>query len=123
MTPTTHPPAGSSNVKWNESWERFVKSHPEWTAGSSLSALRERELRRLDETGQVYLDYTGAGLYPASLVAEHGRLLETRVLGNPHSVNPAPLLFRISTNTCTGRGKFTYHFTRLYFFPAREKER
>jgi selenocysteine lyase/cysteine desulfurase len=89
MISTTYPPAGGSNLRWKEAWERFVRRFPDWAATSSLSALRERELARLDATGQVYLDYTGAGLYPASLVAEHGELLVSRVLGNPHSVNPA----------------------------------
>jgi molybdenum cofactor sulfurtransferase len=36
----------------------------------------------------VYLDYTGAGLYADSQLAEHVELLRTNVLGNPHSLNP-----------------------------------
>jgi selenocysteine lyase/cysteine desulfurase len=36
----------------------------------------------------VYLDHTGAGLYPASLVARHAQMLADEVLGNPHSGNP-----------------------------------
>ena len=50
-----------------------------------LSRLRAREFSRLDRTGQVYLDYTGSALYPASLVRRHARLMTDRVLGNPHS--------------------------------------
>ena len=46
---------------------------------------RRRELARVDRSGVAYLDYTGAALYPASLVrADAERLLGT-VLGNPHS--------------------------------------
>jgi molybdenum cofactor sulfurtransferase len=36
----------------------------------------------------VYLDYTGAGLYAHSQLAEHIELLRTNVFGNPHSLNP-----------------------------------
>ncbi len=50
-----------------------------------IARLRAREFSRLDRTGQVYLDYTGSALYPASLVRRHARLMSDRVLGNPHS--------------------------------------
>jgi len=53
-----------------------------------FAALRAREYGRLDRTGQVYLDYTGASLYAESQVREHLALLCHRVLGNPHSENP-----------------------------------
>ena len=56
-----------------------------------LDRLRERELRRLDRAGQVYLDYTGGGLYPDSLVHRHAELLLGGVYGNPHSINPASI--------------------------------
>jgi selenocysteine lyase/cysteine desulfurase len=48
-------------------------------------ALRMREFARLDAGGVVYLDYTGAALYPASLVRRDARRLAARVLGNPHA--------------------------------------
>lgn len=51
--------------------------------------LRAREFRRLDDEGQAYLDYTGSGLYAESQLRAHEHLLERRVLGNPHSENPA----------------------------------
>jgi selenocysteine lyase/cysteine desulfurase len=47
--------------------------------------LRHREFSRLDTTGTVYLDYTGAALYPAFLVRADASRLTTGVLGNPHS--------------------------------------
>lgn len=53
-----------------------------------LHDLRTAEFARLDAGGHVYLDYTGSGLYPASLVREHAAWLERNVLGNPHSKNP-----------------------------------
>lgn len=46
---------------------------------------RQRELHRVTQSGMTYLDYTGAALYPASVVrADADRLLQT-VIGNPHS--------------------------------------
>lgn len=52
-------------------------------------ALREREFSRLDAGGQVYLDYTGSGLYAEGHVRHHAALLERGVYGNPHSDSPA----------------------------------
>jgi selenocysteine lyase/cysteine desulfurase len=55
------------------------------SASLDCGALRVREFARLDAAGLAYLDYTGAALYPASLVRRDARRLATRVLGNPHS--------------------------------------
>ncbi|WP_051670367.1 aminotransferase class V-fold PLP-dependent enzyme [Bryobacter aggregatus] len=46
---------------------------------------------RLDQQGQVYLDYTGASLYADSQIEEHLALLRSGVLGNPHSANPTSI--------------------------------
>jgi hypothetical protein len=59
------------------------------TALDPFAALRAREYGRLDEQGEAYLDYTGAGLYADSQVREHLALLRHGVLGNPHSQHPA----------------------------------
>ena len=53
-----------------------------------LEELRRTEFARLDAAGDVYLDYTGAGMYAESQLAEHLELLQRSVFGNPHSVNP-----------------------------------
>jgi selenocysteine lyase/cysteine desulfurase len=53
-----------------------------------LAELRAADFARLDAEGQVYLDYTGAGLYGESQLLEHLELLRGSVFGNPHSVNP-----------------------------------
>ena len=52
------------------------------------SELRDAEYGRLDAQGQVYLDYTGGGLFAESQLSDHLDLLRRTVLGNPHSVNP-----------------------------------
>ena len=46
-----------------------------------------REYARLDKQNQVYLDYTGGGLYAASQLRQHMALLNEGVFGNPHSKN------------------------------------
>ena len=53
-----------------------------------LDELRRTEFARLDAGGHAYLDYTGAGLYADSQLAEHLELLRSNVFGNPHSLNP-----------------------------------
>lgn len=58
-------------------------------AEAALDELRRSEYARLDAGGHVYLDYTGAGLYAESQLADHLELLRANVFGNPHSVSPA----------------------------------
>lgn len=65
----------------------FQRAYPDYDA-ERLDALRAREYGRLDEQGQVYLDYTGGSLYGASQLREHLHLLQRGVYGNPHSANP-----------------------------------
>jgi Aminotransferase class-V len=66
----------------------FRRNYPAFAATSFLDELRATEYAGLDALGQVYLDYTGGGLYAASQVRDHLRLLSGRVFGNPHSSNP-----------------------------------
>jgi selenocysteine lyase/cysteine desulfurase len=54
-----------------------------------LDDWRKRELSRLERTRLTYLDYTGAALYPESLVREDAERLAGAVLGNPHSEHAA----------------------------------
>lgn len=58
------------------------------TVHQRFADLRREEFGRLDEQGHIYLDYTGAALYPESLVRMHADALCRTVLGNPHSRNP-----------------------------------
>ncbi len=72
--------------------EAFLEANPSYSATRRLDELRERDYARLDAQGQVYLDYTGAGLYGVSQIEKHVALLKELVLGNPHSFNPASSL-------------------------------
>lgn len=58
---------------------------------SFFQELRHKEYARLDETGNIYLDYTGGNLYAKSQLDYHHRLLQDNVFGNPHSTNPTSL--------------------------------
>ncbi|HSA56176.1 MAG TPA: aminotransferase class V-fold PLP-dependent enzyme [Gemmatimonadaceae bacterium] len=60
------PPAPATDDAWFTDW-------------------RQRELGRVERAGVTYLDYTGAALYPESLVRCDAARLATCLLGNPHS--------------------------------------
>jgi selenocysteine lyase/cysteine desulfurase len=66
----------------------FLEKFPEYAGTASLDRLRESEYNRLDRLGQIYLDYTGSGLYAESQVRRHHYCLVDGVFGNPHSSNP-----------------------------------
>jgi molybdenum cofactor sulfurtransferase len=61
------------------------------TADPVMSDVRATDFARLDRSGHAYLDHTGSGLYPESLVTAHAEFLCSHVLGNPHSRNPTSL--------------------------------
>jgi selenocysteine lyase/cysteine desulfurase len=67
----------------------FIDSYPSFMDTTLLDELRETEYSRLDANRQIYLDYTGGGLYSESQLSAHMDLLRNSVLGNPHSANPA----------------------------------
>lgn len=50
--------------------------------------LRATHFARIDQQKQVYLDYTGGGLYAEQQLDSHFSWLKNNVLGNPHSTNP-----------------------------------
>jgi molybdenum cofactor sulfurtransferase len=66
----------------------FLTRYPNYADTRALDRLRATEYRRLDDLGQVYLDYTGGSLYAECQVREHAELLSRHVFGNPHSRNP-----------------------------------
>ena len=69
-------------------YERFLERYPEFAETHALDRLRSTEYHRLDDHGQVYLDYTGGSLYCDSQLEQHLALLRSGVFGNPHSTNP-----------------------------------
>ena len=71
-----------------DAFDDFVARFPEYKKTGRLDELRATEYRRLDERGQVYLDYTGGSLYAESQLRKHFEMLQESVYGNPHSANP-----------------------------------
>jgi selenocysteine lyase/cysteine desulfurase len=69
----------------------FVQKYPTYDKTHDIDELRDRDYARLDRTGQIYLDYTGGGLYADSQMRLHQQVLADQVLGNPHSSNPTSL--------------------------------
>lgn len=76
-------------------YQDFLAKYPTYESTHKLDDLRASDYVRLDiipaggRTGQVYLDYTGGGLYAESQVKKHQQFLLENVYGNPHSSNPS----------------------------------
>jgi selenocysteine lyase/cysteine desulfurase len=68
-------------------------------AEPDFEELRRREFGRLDANGVTYLDYTGAALYPASLISVDASRLMTSVCGNPHSESAPSLASSCAIDT------------------------
>lgn len=81
----------SGSAGTSPEFSAFLDAYPAYATTRILDELREREYSRLDATGQVYLDYTGGGLYADHQLNEHIDLLRSGVFGNPHSSNPTSL--------------------------------
>nr|HMQ52186.1 aminotransferase class V-fold PLP-dependent enzyme [Anaerolineae bacterium] len=67
------------------------KASPPYETTKYLDNWGPRNSSRLEVTNQVYLDYTGGGLYGESQLRDHLALLQANVFGNPHSNNPTSL--------------------------------
>jgi len=85
----------------------FVESYPSFKRTQLLDEWRKTEYSRLDANGQIYLDYTGGGLYSESQLCEHMELLRTSVLGNPHSANPTSMAM---TDLVEGTRKYVLRY-------------
>ncbi len=64
-----------SETKREQAFRQFLEDFPEYEHTRILDELREREYGRLDENGQIYLDYTGGGLYAESQITRHTSLV------------------------------------------------
>ncbi len=77
--------------KMDQALAAFERDYPAYESTKILDDLRATEYARLDKQNQIYLDYTGGGLYAQSQLRQHMALLEEGVFGNPHSKNPTSL--------------------------------
>ena len=80
-----------SPEKMDTALAAFKLAYPVFESTRALDELRASEYARLDKQDQIYLDYTGGGLYAASQIRQHMAMLEVGVFGNPHSKNPTSL--------------------------------
>jgi selenocysteine lyase/cysteine desulfurase len=74
---------GAENLGVADALAAFRRAYPAFDTTSRLDELRATEYARLDEHDQVYLDYTGGGLYAESQLRDHLALLSRNVFGNP----------------------------------------
>lgn len=81
------PQATYSPERMDEAFEDFRRRYPAYDSTRQLDNLRTTDYARLDKDDQVYLDYTGGGLYAESQLHKHMALLTGTVYGNPHSTN------------------------------------
>ncbi len=72
-----------------EAFQNFLTEFPVFRSTTLLDELRRTDYGRLDRLGQVFLDYTGGGLYADSQIRDVAELLGAGVFGNPHSNSPA----------------------------------
>jgi molybdenum cofactor sulfurtransferase len=79
------------HIKTSEQYFHFIQKYPQYETTTKIDELRATDYSRIDRAGQVYLDYTGGGLYADSQVIKHQSLLLGGVFGNPHSTNPTSL--------------------------------
>jgi selenocysteine lyase/cysteine desulfurase len=93
--------------RMDDGFSAFVESYPGFNRTRILDEWRRTQYTRLDANGQIYLDYTGGGLYSESQISEHMELLRTRVLGNPHSANPTSLAM---TDLVEGARKYVLRY-------------
>jgi selenocysteine lyase/cysteine desulfurase len=97
-----------------DEFSAFAINYPSFNRTRVLDEWRQTQYHRLDANGQVYLDYTGGGLYSESQLDEHLQLLRTSVLGNPHSANPTSL-------TMTDLVEDTRNYVLQYFNAAADE--
>lgn len=74
-----------------EELQKFTAEYPEFSFTVEIDELRKSDYPTLDTQNQIYLDYTGAGLFSLSQIKKHHELLSNNVFGNPHSSNPTSL--------------------------------
>lgn len=75
----------------DKTFSAFMQKYPTYESTHNIDELRASDYARLDRTGQIYLDYTGGGLYADSQVRKHQETLLAGVFGNPHSSNPTSM--------------------------------
>ncbi|MCB8949159.1 MAG: aminotransferase class V-fold PLP-dependent enzyme [Ardenticatenaceae bacterium] len=100
-------PSTDDRQAMSQAFDAFMQAYPTYASTHLLDEWRETEYGRLDATQQIYLDYTGGGLYAESQLDAHMTILKTQVLGNPHSANPTSLAM---TDMVEGTRSYILHY-------------
>ena len=100
-------PSTNDRQAMSQAYDAFMQAYPTYASTHLLDEWRETEYGRLDATQQIYLDYTGGGLYAESQLDAHMAILKTQVLGNPHSANPTSLAM---TDMVEGTRSYILHY-------------
>jgi selenocysteine lyase/cysteine desulfurase len=95
-------------------FETFRHTYPAYSTTHKLDYLRTTEYARLDRQGQIYLDYTGGGLYAEWQLRQHLEWLANGVYGNPHSKN-------LTSMTMTALVEQTREYVLKYFKASPEE--
>jgi len=85
------PGVASATAGLETAFAEFLAAYPGYADTARLDEIRAAEFGYLDAAGQVYLDFTGAGLPADALLASHAARLRGHCFGNPHSDNPTSL--------------------------------
>jgi selenocysteine lyase/cysteine desulfurase len=93
--------------RMEDAFAAFIEKYPAYQNTRLLDEWRETQYCRLDTNQQIYLDYTGGGLYADSQLDAHMELLKSGVFGNPHSANPTSLAM---TDLVEGTREYVLHY-------------
>ena len=107
-TDTTRLDTPTTTEDLTAAYEAFLSAFPAYASTERLDTLRATEYARLDQQRQVYLDYTGGGVYAEAQVREHVAMLTGGVFGNPHSKN-------LTSMAMTERVEQTREYVLRYF--------
>jgi molybdenum cofactor sulfurtransferase len=84
-------PPPTQHTQSEAAYLRFLHNYPQYSSSWHVDALRHSEFTRL-APDEIYVDYMGGALYPASLISVHAEFLHSTVLGNTHSESSRSVL-------------------------------
>lgn len=104
----TVPTSAEPIAGMESAYAAFLAAYPAFAETHLLDELRLTDYARIDRNKQIYLDYTGGGLYAECQLRAHMDLLQNHVFGNPHSINP-------TSHAMTERDESARAFVLKYF--------
>ena len=90
QSPVAPPFASPRSPSRQHAEDACLEANPSFHETALLDVLRENEYGRLDESGHVYLDYTGGSLCAESQLEEHMRLFRGAVVSRKSTARVSP---------------------------------